>query len=390
VIQFRVELRGRASLRLPKRLDLRRQDSRVVHVYDWISSADEGEPVEHRGLHYVIDVAAADIEAAIVEAEGMCPGMVDLLSFASSAAIEAPRPFIAYDLDPTTTERQFAQVFFDVPVRLRPRRMLSVEDFMSLLNNWNPNWQTAQEDRAGMSRALRSAREALLAEDVLDQFRLLWTALETLNPLLQRRYKLPELIPARKCSHCKEPMLTKVSSGIRYAFTGLLHLPVSDWNEVKSLRQEIIHGLTDLAELRTSVGPFLSRVRDAVVVSILDLIAVPPDRWADLQRAVLPVLPGPGVALFTTLTPAPIEIFADASRCPHFVIRLLKAERQAAVGSMPKDQEILEYRFDLKNFVGTLGPRRWRSRDFSGAYAEAGTIEWDFDVDSPRAIEAAQ
>jgi len=112
----------------------------------------------------------------------------------------------------------------------------------------------------------------------------LWGALEALNLSLQERHSLPKTYPGKPCPNCGAATEVPGSSaGIRHAVIALANFSVADWNTIRQLRVDIVHGLVDHAQLAPRLPAAIPILRKALICAVADLLEIKGQSVQDLQ-----------------------------------------------------------------------------------------------------------
>ncbi|NLB55637.1 MAG: hypothetical protein GX811_07725 [Lentisphaerae bacterium] len=124
--------------------------------------------------------------------------------------MEPPKEELAYEVTPHVSERDFLQIFYDLPIQSTSRRQVDpkqlIEFVDKLLKTKSPFTERVQ-------RAIRWYHLGVMQTDVLDQFNCFWIGLDALNPILQQKLEVGNEI--QRCKKCGHEFSVTTISGIR-------------------------------------------------------------------------------------------------------------------------------------------------------------------------------
>jgi hypothetical protein len=153
-------------------------------------------------------ITARDSNEAAVLALEQAHFLAALFALIGAAPVHLPRVDRVHEIRPDESEREFRQ-FIEDDLGLRPTRRVPkgapAEVFHKLLELPPDVYQR-------LSRALRWYQGALTTDDVLDRFSQIWTAFETLNPVLAKHLNVP-LFEETACPKCGQAIKRPVAGG---------------------------------------------------------------------------------------------------------------------------------------------------------------------------------
>lgn len=347
--RYFVRLMSHASLAVPGPIRMN-GSAAVVVVDNWLEQMTPDLPPRHRGLVYSVEIAGETPEAAMQAAVMEASAMADLLGAIHGTAIDDPRPWVAFDLDTESANREFAQYIYEVPPAAWPNRLLSGELFDLVVAGMNRHAREA-DVIGGVHRAVHASRRASLASNLRDRFVDLWGALEALNPLIQRKHSLPTTQVVRKCGECGADITGPVSSGIRYVIDSLLNEP-TQWKPLRDTRQQFVHGLMlsrDAGQVEALVGV----LHDAFMAALMDVLDVPENAWSRYRGHTLGLGSNPLLIVHAILRDLPLsQLLGPGNPLPFFEMvatsasvegHPLQGTGQIATGTAE---------FLIRNFVG--------------------------------------
>lgn len=249
----------------------------------WISKIEEnikGTPVQI-GLRFRVFLNAQDIRAAIDSAKGLTDGIVSFLIMVTGRGMETPREEIAYELTPDVQERDFVQIFYDVPFKSASRRQV---DPKSLIDFIDRQMKLEAPFSEHLIRAIRWYRMGAMVTDIFDQFNCFWIGLEALNPLLQQKLSVkddPTTCP--KCGH--RWISTHTVSGIRVFVQNKMEEGKTLYQNIRQLRNYVIHSTKGLHNLRESVAIYAPKIGETLFRAICYASGF--EEWATMTYGII-------------------------------------------------------------------------------------------------------
>lgn len=222
-----------------------------------------------QGLVLLNLVEASDPPSAVSHGRTQAEAVVDLLSWSHAVTLPDPRVSIVLETGDDTSPRRFAQHFHGIFMPASVRRFYRAEEVALRLAALNT---LLDSDRPRLQRALHLYRRSLGEQDPIDAFEDAWEGLESLNPILQRLHGLPTAVPSRRCDSCGNLMEVPVSSGVKYAVTGLLGLDDVEWNRLRALRVGIVHGIAEYTVLLGELPGATLQLTNALSAAIADCL----------------------------------------------------------------------------------------------------------------------
>lgn len=349
---YKVWLVGESALALEEPIGFEFGDA-TIEVANHIIKSHPSSELVYDGLEYHVLINANDIKDAMIRARSSCVIVSDWLSIVHSTAITDPVPIFAFDYDETTTDRQFAQVERNLPLSIAPRRVFKKDPFRLFHSSWNDLKDKTTTDR--LRRAMTLLRLSYTELDTIDQFEDVWDGLETINPLIRKKYSLPETYPGSKCSNCgNQVQVPGSSSGIRHATTKLLGLPPEDWNSLREVRNDIAHGIKSFADILPRLEMILPIARHALLNAILDLMEIPQDQRSQFLRTPFQAVSGINTLAIATLHNLPIEDLDKMTIFPRFKIHVEEIAKEGQIGIAGTKSVTFRIDLQVENFSGTF------------------------------------
>jgi hypothetical protein len=167
--------------------------------------------------------------------------------------------------------------------------------------------------------ALHWFRKALTETIPADQFRNLWTALETLNPLVKVKHGLPIEKPVRACPNCGASVVMEpTSAGIKYALTDLIGESGQAWAKANKTRKGLDHAIGHMTAVQDDAIACLPLLRRAVLTAVFNLLDLPHDQHAALIRAPLGFLRDAYMISRVTILDFPQDRVMNRTTRPYF------------------------------------------------------------------------
>jgi hypothetical protein len=350
---YRIWLKARSALSLTRPAQLAYANVTVL-VTNLMERPDTALPEVQVGLNYQVSLRAKTIDEAFDVAIHASAHVNGVLCAAHGAAIDDPVPVLALDWDRADADREFGQIVRDLPLSVIPRRILREDRLVTLLEGWERLSET-NGDREKVARALGLLRRSHVESDLVDQFEDLWDGLEVINSIIKDKYSLPKTFRGRKCPKCGELLEVPGSaSGIRYAVVELLKEPAEHYKELNALRKDIVHGLGTSGDVLARVRPGIELARRALLVSLLDVMDIPPTQRVVFLRNALPISTGPEVHIRATLRDLPVSQIESSQKIPYFEIEFAETARSGNPGQLGTKSVTFDISAKIHNFDGRL------------------------------------
>lgn len=278
--EFRVVLSSRSTLKAVSRRTWHGANYEV-RLRDDISELGPRDGHSHVGLIYVVDLKAADSETALVAACRLCRRITDELSLLHRSAIEVPTPQFALEWQPAATDREFAQVLYNVPVVHDPRREFQHTLYETFFQRIDAARPASPKLYLRLERAMHFLRSSQLDSDVIDKFEDVCEALEALEPRLRGKYGTSTKRPCR-CATCKEDLRCQACSaealcenkrsGIDAFMTKVLGVDPKTAKQLRDKRNDLVHSRVPLEVLANGLDQMVEVARRTAHEGILDLL----------------------------------------------------------------------------------------------------------------------
>jgi hypothetical protein len=313
---FVVILSAKPAARLPKnlgRLELNfPEPSGLKKVLITKIEEESAGTLIQTGLRFRVFLDAENVKDAVDSAKGLTDGIVSFMTMITGRGMEIPREEIAYELTQGAQERDFLQVFYDVPIKLPSRRQVDPQGLIDFIDRQLKLEVPFSEH---MTRAIRWYRLGAMVTDVFDQFNCFWIGLEALNPLLQHKLSVKDdLTVCPECGH--RWVATPTVSGIRVFIQDKINEGKTLYRNIRQLRNDIMHSTKELRELRESVSAYAPKIGETLFRAICYLLGF--EQWETVtHRAILREFPMRGELQGSLIGGEPSSLGADGQD-PHF------------------------------------------------------------------------
>lgn len=250
-----------------------------------------------KGLIIQIQLDSADITSAILDAEGAATYVLSMLSCVTNASILQPKPLWGYDAAPGLSEREVVAFAYEYSVHANTRPVYAANWSALLEAKFNglktrPSFTDDMKDR--LQRAVRAFRRGLAdTEDMLDEFLVHWSSLETLDVVYRKVFQHQDSNHFTTCGGCKTTFnhcpvcgnpgvfrQPQKHTGIEAVFACLKQS--EKYNQLKRLRNGISHGYESLSKCYEMASDNIELVRKAVLTMILQILGVEDDARASI------------------------------------------------------------------------------------------------------------
>lgn len=269
---FVVTLSVKPAVRLPKNmgtLELNFQEPSGLKkvLITKIEEESAGTQIQ-TGLRFRVFLEAENAKNAVNSAKGLADGIVSFMVMLTGRGMDIPREDIAYELTKDVQERDFLQVFYDVPVKLPSRRQLDPQSLISLMDRHMKLQGPFSEH---VTRAIRWYRLGATVTDIFDQFNCFWIGLESLNPILQQKLSVKD-DPAT-CPECGHKWTaTPTVSGIRVFIQEKMREGKILYKNIHRLRIDIMHSTKRLWDLQELVSIYTPKTGETLFRAICYLL----------------------------------------------------------------------------------------------------------------------
>jgi len=268
------------------------------------------------GLSFRVFLNAENVVTAVQSAKAFVDGIVSFITVVTGRGMDIPREEIAYELTPNQPEREFLQVFYDVPIKSPSRRQIDPKQLTDFIDSeLKMNTPIAEHLR----RAIRWYRLGAMQVDWFDQFNCFWIGLESLNPILQQQLSVKEetTITCPKCNHqwTKE----KTVSGIKTFVLTKIEDGSSIYKKIHELRNSIMHSTKPLSELQQLAVIYAPKTAEVLFRAIMYLSEF--EDWSSVKYpTILREFPMRGEVQGFLIGGEPDALGPDAQD-PHFGLR---------------------------------------------------------------------
>jgi hypothetical protein len=305
------------------------------------------------GLTYSVALKAPSLKDAMTRAAAAAEHLADSLAWVHATHVADPSPIVSVEAASNSGTRQFGQFIQRVPLTVLPRRFFREATFGLFYTAWGAQPDDSLRERVG--RALRLFRRSVAEADPIDGFEDIWGALESINPLLQEKYKLPTKFIGGKCKKCDTPIeVVGSSAGIKYALLTLAGHEREVWQQVRDLRRDIAHGVATHQSIVGRVSDLLPALRRSLAAAVLDIVQVASPDLDAFART--PLNPGIGSqALFTSVItgwqPPPVLAIEEL---PYVEVAVAERQRIGNWDTPGKRRITFDVSYTARNLSGTM------------------------------------
>ncbi len=269
---------------------------------------DHGGVQVPKGLTLNVQVEANGLPIALEKATQAATYFLSTLSCTCNAAVAQPKPLWAYDATPDLLERELLLIIYDYNININTRRLLQASWEAVLNGLFHGVWLegVTSDESQRMQRAVQSVRRGLAdTDDVLDEFLIHWSSLETLDVVYKRVFHHQAMYTYKTCGNCDMAFEycpkcgddhvfrgQQRYTGIEEVFATLHHFKT--YNKLKRLRNGISHGYLKIDECMATAKENIELVRKAVLTMLMRIVGVADDVQAlvlehnGLKRKVIP------------------------------------------------------------------------------------------------------
>ena len=329
--KYRVILTSRSSLKAKGRR-IWKSPEYMISIQDDLQKVKDYEPLQHEGLIYTVEIMSDHIVNSIHSAITHVRHVTDQLSVLHGVEIEYPRARFAIDIDPTSKDRELAQVLWNVPIFYQPRRSYDHKFYKTFHDNLDKLRSINEKDARRIDRALHYLRSSYAEEEPIDKFQDAWVALESINPLIRSKFNLPTT-RSPKCPSCGSALKPVPDdwSGIRHIVTNLLGEQLEKAKRLRDKRVEIEHATVSLVDMLQDLPDLTSLAQRAVLMGVLEVLEIIAEDRSKILCDVLPIF-GPPVLIVTGKTfDFPLEILSKYDKYPQLCLKscqILKPNRE--------------------------------------------------------------
>lgn len=242
----------------------------------------------HQGLDVFVQLVAEESQDAQKEAKGRAEQILSVATLVSQTSCAPSKMMsVIQDIENQPSESRFQNYLFEGKNLVPPIRKLDENTFKVVFGACA---QTDDGDR--ISRAIFWLRKGLEEDYATDAFIAYWVGLEVLSGLLRRKLQMRVKNP-QKWDGLKEIVESKTD--------------VSDFDQLKSDRDKLLHGLSPLTtDFVSQIGRYRDDTRKALVYAVCDLLNLPDTVPTQiLQNQPMKVSPNISTALCGTIEGIP-------------------------------------------------------------------------------------
>ena len=333
-----IRLFSRSALVLNEAQTFPFQDSQILVWDAWKDKI-------HYGLNFTVRLIASDLYSALKKSLPTVLPLTNMLAVTQTAAIGSPRVLFGFDLDASSPDRQFGQVIHDLPSTWLRRRHFDREALAPVWNTFGSGAKPEVDD--ALNRAMNSLRKSYESPTLLEEFAELYSGLESLNSVLQRKYNLATT-ENRTCRKCGELVQTPISSGIRHAITTLSGEPTARWKSLREMRVAVTHRHRTLPNVTTGLYDNVLLLRRALPRAIFDLLGTTGGEGNDRITLQEPT----AILVAGTLKNLSSDQILDGRPLPQFEVSSAQEGIQATAGPLFQEPIFAQLWLTLRNFDG--------------------------------------
>jgi hypothetical protein len=216
------------------------------------------------GLSFRMFLNAENVVRAVQSAKSFTDGIASFITVVTGRSMDIPREEIAYELTPNKSEREFLQVFYDIPIKSPSRRQVDPNQLTEFISKLMLMKSPLVER---LQRAIRWYRLGAMQNDVYDQFNCFWIGLEALNPILQQKLNVGEEV--KKCTKCGNKLVTTKISGIQAFIEQKTEGGSEISKKIRSLRVSIMHSTKTMSEVQELTVTYAPKTAEILFRAIL-------------------------------------------------------------------------------------------------------------------------
>jgi hypothetical protein len=251
-----------------------------------------------KGLVLNVQLDADSLSDALEYAQHAATYFLSSLSCTCNAAVGTPRALWGYDATPGLLERDMILLIYDYRLCINTRR-LDRGHWHALLNQmFHGKWlepNGSEDSMQRLQRAVEAFRRGVTdTDDILDEFLVHWSSLETLDVVYRRVFNHEVAHHYKQCGNCETKFkycpvcgddgtfrVTHKHTGIEDVFFTLRQ--PAKYNELRKLRNGISHGYMTIEKCRAGAAENIELVRKAVLCMIMKIVGL----GDDIQTAIL-------------------------------------------------------------------------------------------------------
>lgn len=351
---FKVFLTGKSALKMVSEKKWKGSNYQMS-VRDHWKDVKEGQPSDHLGLIYTVEIQAEDVSSAITRATGIARHICDELTAVHRAIIDHPEPQFSIDVEPISSEREFVQVIRNCPQSHKPLREMDDRKFKPFFEKMDELRTSNPKIASRVTRALHYFRHSLLHSDPVDRFEDAWVALEVLGAKIREKFDLPTK-QSGKCEGCGEVFDIQDSApGVDYIFETLLNEDIFLARRLRNKRNGIQHGFSALGNTLQDIQELTDVAHRGVMAGAGELIGLPLGEGLAISKTFLPIVGSAPMFIRAFLYDLPIEKLNGEVPYPqlaiHCVERAVKNQKEEYVGQhVPLAMQVL---VKIINYTGS-------------------------------------
>jgi hypothetical protein len=231
------------------------------------------------GLMFKAFLDAQNTKDAVNSAKALTDGIVSFMTLITGRGMEIPREEMTYEITPGVEEREFLQIYYDVPMKQPSRREI---DPQTLINFIDRQLKLEASFAERVARAGRWYRLGTMVTDIFDQFNCFWIGLEALNPLLQQTLQVkddPVICPT--CKHIATPTISGIKTFMQTKIADGKEL----YRNIRRLRIDIMHSTKQLHLLQNQVSVYTPKIGEVLFRAICFLIRF--EDWETMKHGAI-------------------------------------------------------------------------------------------------------
>ena len=267
----------------------------------------------HKGIQSTVTVKTdnSDINKVIKIASGIADAFLTFASFCGAATVSPLKIYLAYDITPGISDREFVQFIYNIKLPSMAKRTLLIERYQALIASLQNH-----KNMKRLGRAMRWYRKATLESDKLERFSNLWFGLESLNKPFIDKYNVQPLTAT--CPECSFERTISTAVGIRYFMTEYIDNGEALYKKCIDIRNGLIHGYKELDSLENDVESLTLVIEEALAKGLLLLLEVPVEEHDKWIRASISYTALPYIKAVAILHEPVVEKLETSGSRPHF------------------------------------------------------------------------
>lgn len=228
-----------------------------------------------KGSLCYLDLTAPNINDALKQAEDSLSKILIRITLATKSVVSIDKVLFIIDASPEINIREFYQ-FTGINLDFKNVRPVGAAPFVDILKSM------PRKMSSDVERATRWYWKGLEDSDLVDSFINYFIGLEALNEHLQKARKTYPKCPscgyiAKECPKCHKsiPVSNIKLLGIKHFMTEVMRLSENAFEEIKSLRDDLLHVNADYDSLRPRLKSAIAITEKTLLFALYHLMNLP-------------------------------------------------------------------------------------------------------------------